>query len=355
MSNAVLDQNFVRRLDVIARNILSSNICYTVYKRYKPRVIIRIADLGTPSMAILTHSDGKQKVYLQPMHLFGRGHHVDTRLPDPSCSRLQCIIEYHHDTWSIHDKSKNGTYLNGERLHECKKQLNNGDVVSFSADHSSNWKLTDDSAPRPVLIQEQGNSFIELSSLNILPSELQPEIFLSRHANAWTVEKGQLSQSVKGGDKLEFAGKLWTFFPNDLTNKTVTHTFSADTPTRLHFDISLNEENVRLKLTHDNNEIDMGYKSHHELLLFLARQRICDRRNDIPFHDQGWLATNILLSGLGIDENHLNILVYRARKAVEPLASELALVERRQGEIRLAACKLFLTKGKESVEYPITD
>ena len=58
----------------------------------------------------------------------GRGLNVDLTIQDRLSSRLHCCIEFKNNAWHISDlKSRNGTYLNGERIHEA--QLNIGDRI----------------------------------------------------------------------------------------------------------------------------------------------------------------------------------------------------------------------------------
>jgi len=119
----------------------------------------------------------------------------------------------------------------------------------------------------------------------------------------------------------------------------------------LHFDISLNEENVNLTTCYKGESSDAGYKAHHQLLLSLARRYFEDRDQNIPLRDRGWLATELLLKYMGIESNHLNILIYRSRKAFESIGFPYPPIARRHGEIRLIACDINLQKGDEVLNY----
>ncbi len=58
----------------------------------------------------------------------GRGLNVDLTIPDRLSSRFHCSIEFKNNAWYISDlKSRNGTFVNGERIQEA--QLSPGDRI----------------------------------------------------------------------------------------------------------------------------------------------------------------------------------------------------------------------------------
>lgn len=58
----------------------------------------------------------------------GRGLNVDLTIQDRLSSRLHCAIELKDNAWHISDlKSRNGTFVNGERIQEAR--LNVGDRI----------------------------------------------------------------------------------------------------------------------------------------------------------------------------------------------------------------------------------
>lgn len=60
----------------------------------------------------------EQKIRIEKQKItIGRGLDVDLTINDRLSSRLHCAIECKGRTWHIHDlNSRNGTYLNGERV-----------------------------------------------------------------------------------------------------------------------------------------------------------------------------------------------------------------------------------------------
>jgi pSer/pThr/pTyr-binding forkhead associated (FHA) protein len=71
----------------------------------------------------------EKKVKLEKSKItLGRGLNVDLTIQDRLASRLHCVIEFKNNAWHITDlKSRNGTYLNGERIQEAR--LNIGDRI----------------------------------------------------------------------------------------------------------------------------------------------------------------------------------------------------------------------------------
>ena len=81
----------------------------------------------------------------------------------------------------------------------------------------------------------------------------------------------------------------------------------------------------------------LPHRSHHYLLVTLARARLADA--DAPEVDRGWLAREDLCRMLAIDPQRLSVEIYRARRQMTGLglAGGAEVVERRgaTGEIRL--------------------
>ena len=102
----------------------------------------------------------------------------------------------------------------------------------------------------------------------------------------------------------------------------------------LVFRVSQDEEYVELQLRRGAQTVELGARSHHYLLLLLARQRLKDAAAaEGPDTGQGWLHTEELMAMLAVPETHLNVQIFRARKQFlkAGCGSELVPVERRPG------------------------
>lgn len=71
----------------------------------------------------------EKKIKLEKSKItLGRGLNVDLTIQDRLSSRLHCAIEFKNNAWHISDlKSRNGTFVNGERIQETR--LNVGDRI----------------------------------------------------------------------------------------------------------------------------------------------------------------------------------------------------------------------------------
>lgn len=81
---------------------------------------------------ILFKKNGSQKSFAMPEgnNVIGRRHDCDFCLPLQSVSRRHCQFNLNNSTLILRDMgSKNGTYVNGEKIEEC--QLKPGDYVQI--------------------------------------------------------------------------------------------------------------------------------------------------------------------------------------------------------------------------------
>lgn len=130
----------------------------------------------------------------------------------------------------------------------------------------------------------------------------------------------------------------------------------------LHFQTSLNEEHTFLNVSHgEKRKIDLGERTHHYCLLTLARRRLNDAKNGLDPSSQGWVELAQLSKSLGIEPEHLNIQIFRARtqliNALPQLAHLPSIIERRRGELRFGAHHFCIVRGSniEGEYSPIED
>ncbi len=299
------------------------------------------------------NTKSQEIIWLKSTHFLGRDPATaDTLLKNPLCSRLQCIIYFQNGAWFLTNKGKNGTFLNRQQLQSDRKKLQVGDTISFPQSED-NWSLVDASAPSPFLISRSSNTCIELKHLNLLPDEENLELLLTLEPGTgnWIVERGDNVKVIKNRDTLFFNEDIWTFYTNDIMDETQSCTDTNADKTMLTFHVSLNEENVTLQIRNGEKTSDLEHKAYHFLLLHLARRLFEDQQKGVQLQDQGWVASDVLMHELGIHANHLNILIYRARKAFDALDLTIPPIDRRQGEIRVHPCEFRVHKGQEVHHY----
>ncbi|WP_051228820.1 hypothetical protein [Paludibacterium yongneupense] len=117
----------------------------------------------------------------------------------------------------------------------------------------------------------------------------------------------------------------------------------------ISFFMSTNEEHTKIRIRLVDEAIDLGEREHHYLLATLARKRLADFSAGIDSTAQGWLERPELATMLGIDVQHANIHIFRARQQIAKLApshGELNhIIECRRGGIRLAAVPFEIYRG----------
>ena len=113
--------------------------------------------------------------------------------------------------------------------------------------------------------------------------------------------------------------------------------------------ISLDEEHVFLEIDLKNKILDLGERVHHYLLATLARRKIADAVKGVDKDNQGWVDMDELSSMLRLENSHLNIQIYRARKQ---LAAALGgqnvipeIIERRHRGLRFGDWNVRICRG----------
>ncbi|WP_437623911.1 hypothetical protein [Sorangium sp. So ce1151] len=103
----------------------------------------------------------------------------------------------------------------------------------------------------------------------------------------------------------------------------------------LRFAVTRDEERVDLTVVYPDREIELPARSHHYMLMTLARARLAAA--GAPVGERGWLERKELCRMLATDELRLNVEVCRARKQFSALGIQGAasIVDRRMGTGRI--------------------
>ncbi len=315
-------------------------------------------------MGTILNEQTGERFPLRSHHIFGRdADKVDTCLYQALISRLHASVEWTGQSWRIRDLSTNGTWHNGKSLpRNTPMPLAAGDRLNFGAPGESPWILEDCGPPVSLLkALTPGEDDYELDQFRFIPGELNPQwvVFYSRNEARWMYStlgdglQGGHEEKLVHGEVLSHNGRRWRVFltgENHETQLPAANQHSLDDYEFL-FDVTLDEECTRIKLRRDQELLDLGERSHHYLLMHLARVRARDARDGLDKRSQGWISNEDLAHDLGLEQAHLNIMVYRARKQfTDELGDDLDcqhLVERRKGRVRFGPvqCKVF--KGEQ--------
>jgi pSer/pThr/pTyr-binding forkhead associated (FHA) protein len=301
-------------------------------------------------MAQLLNLQSQHSTLLRTQHILGRhSGSSNTILDNPEASRLQASILWNGSYWLLQDTSTNGTYINRELItNGFKKRLTKGDSIQFGSLNAEVWLFANDSSPKSLLVPLQPDSqTIELEGVIALPTDEDPEVTIYQSQNGeWICEDLTGTLILQQGSQVSTTNSNWYFVNAEEFDRTKKSETVQNKPPKVEFifTVSKNEEHVSLSIIIDNEEISLGERTHHYLLLLLARYRIADQQAGVDDGEQGWLDKDLLSKLIGLDENHINIQIYRFRKQLinaKPSAMRLLqLVERRRGCLRLAVATI---------------
>ncbi|MCF2909476.1 FHA domain-containing protein [Pseudoalteromonas sp. DL2-H2.2] len=308
-------------------------------------------------MARLQNVITRETIHLFAQFSIGRSAKIrGLVIDDPKVSRLHCVFSWSDEAWKLMDLSSNGTYLNGKKVpRNTTIELKKGMKLSFSEDDLHGWEVVSVAPPKSMLIPVNKHAdVIYLSSIVTLPSEFEPQVTLYKaQSGQWCRESEQDTILLQDGDCIEVAGQSWQFVE---VSREIEPTFKVQPQPRivadnitLFFHVSQNEEHVNLIVEYNGVQIDLQERTHHYLLLTLARQSLLDRKSGFKTDEQGWICKDLLADTLKLSEVLLNMQIYRFRKQLNSLVSTLAgfpqLIERRQGEVRLAQVNISVSGG----------
>lgn len=296
-------------------------------------------------MAMFLDTQTQQSTRLCSQHVFGRHSGlVTTVLTNPEASRVHASVNWNGSHWLLQDNSSNGTYINGHHyIKGAKHRLIVGDKINFGSLKSTTWTVLELGAPSCMLVpQAKHLEAIELEGIMLLPNEQAPEFMLyqSQHGQ-WMHESVAGILPLKNGDQVQSSECSWVFVDAAAFDATQLVQQEHALPcVAANFNVSQNEEHVALKLSIDGTLLDLGNRTHHYLLLLLARQRIADNAAGFSDSEKGWIDKNQLSKSLGMEETHINTQIYRFKQqilqALPANNTHVQPIERRRGELRFA-------------------
>lgn len=306
-------------------------------------------------MAIMKNLLTGEKISLKSHHVFGRDRvKADTELKNKDISQIHGSIRWDGWKWMLTDLSRNGIWMDGNRLVPGKNTcLKEGNVIRFSSTEETAWKLIDQTPPATVLIPLQGNGpVIELERFHALPDEAAPDIsiYISQ-TGQWVCESENGVVPLSSGDIVKHGMESWQFFCAEPVDTTLLR--EAVNDISVFFYVSIDEEHVVVNLQSGGNTIDLGERAHHYMLLTLARQRLKDAEDGIDPNSQGWIDLDQMADMLGLEPCHLNIQIFRVRKQINAALPEPLnipqVIERRVGGLRFGYPDFKIIRGS-SVE-----
>jgi hypothetical protein len=296
-------------------------------------------------MGTLERTDTSESVVLRSRFLVGRSAACDLRIDEPRVSGEHASLRWTGTVWEVRDLgSKNGTFIGERRLAPAEKvPLMAGDVFGLGGSGAPAPKLTLTDASAPVASArhlQSGLTRLASGGLIVLPDDDHPDVSVVEGWDGrWIVEAEAdgAPRLVADRETILVGGEPWIL---DLPHRT-SSTLEADStiPTldniSLRFVVSADEEHVDLTVVCPTREIEVPERSHHYLLVTLARARLATA--EAPPAERGFLDRDELCRMLATDELRLNVDVCRARKQFASLGIQGAanIVSRRTGTGRI--------------------
>lgn len=319
-------------------------------------------------MAYLRNLHSNEKLYLLAHHTFGRRHEaVDTCINQAEISKIHAAIEWNGQHWQIRDLGRNGTWLEQQKLAAAENTvLQTGQVINFANQPQNNWAVENLDAPCNLLLGLNTESPTEaLSPYHLLPDSKTPLAALSfcNIRAQWLLEVRcpNISGNEEYGEKIIPANGLielgryhWQLFLNAEQAQTLelTDKQARAEDCEFQFEVSLDEEHTQLSLQYQREKVDLGERSHHYLLLHLARLKAQHAKQGLDSKSQGWINNEQLAKELGLEVSHINIQIFRARKQIADAFPDMSglseLLQRRRGSVRFNCPQAQVAKGENT-------
>jgi hypothetical protein len=283
---------------------------------------------------------------LESHHLIGRSHRCSLRLADSSVSGEHAALRWTGRVWVVKDLgSRYGTFLDSELLQPgITSTLKKGSRLAFGREKHT-WVVSDEGAPEVMVVPEGGGlALLRSDGMIAVPSIEHPAavVFQGMDGQWFVDQEGQVAP-IQENVPFLVEGARWRLAnasPSQQTSK------AGDGPeimplceVRLKFVVSRNEEHVELDAHWRGRVVRMGARSHHYVLLTLARTRRRDIEKGEPPASAGWIAQDELAKQLQFGPERLNLDIFRARRqfGAEGFVPPASIVERRPAarELRL--------------------
>ncbi|MEO0369361.1 MAG: FHA domain-containing protein [Pseudomonadota bacterium] len=328
-------------------------------------------------MARLLTNNSDACVYVREYHLIGRRRDtVDLLVDDPHVSKVHAAIEWTGAAWKLNDLSSNGTRINGQMVDKnTSHTLQINDVISICPDSSHDLRVVDLDPPSDMVIcvHEAEHKEIPLENHMLLPSADEPALglYFCEEREAWYAEIFDVGQDPSDAqelgpigheDTIDVAPYLYKLFLKQTeqgTYKTDFSNLSVD-DVEFRFDVTQDQESTTLTLMTRQGSVYLEERIHHELLAYLAsgmREQLDALENpaqqveSAPF--LGWVDRDLIAAQLGIDDIHLNTLIFRARKQLSSVLTGYqgvtGLIDRRRGAVRFTAKHVSLYQAGKQI------
>jgi hypothetical protein len=302
-------------------------------------------------MGEITEEATGRIIVLETHHLVGRSHRCSLRIPEASVSGEHASLRWTGGSWAIKDLgSRYGTFLNGQRLDPgVAMTLGKGSRIAFGREKHT-WVVTDDGSPGVMVTPvEGGPALLSHDGMIAIPSpEIPAAVVFQALDGKWVLDQAGRVEVIKEHDPFLVEGVRWRLSnasplqPTSMAGD-VREGMALD-EVELHFRVSRNEEHVEVAAAWRDRKLDLGTRSHHYMLLTLARARLRDSGAVRAADGGGWTDQEELLRLLQLSPERLNLDIFRVRRqfSAAGFIPAAGIVERRPAakELRIGVSNI---------------
>jgi hypothetical protein len=292
---------------------------------------------------------------LEAHHLIGRSHRCSLQLTELSVSGEHASLRWTGRAWVLKDLgSRYGTFLNTQCLQPgVAADIKKGDRLAFGREKRT-WVMTEEGSPEVMVVPAEGGAAVfQHDGLIALPSLDRPEAVIFQDLEGrWVLDQAGQVDIIKEHVPFVFEGMRWRLCnaspaqPTSLAAGGGGRETMALGETSLQFAVSRSEEHVEISARWRDRRIDLGARSHHYVLLTLARVRLRDLERGEQAGRAGWIDQGELLKQLAVGPEKLNLDIFRARRqfGAAGFIPAAGIVERRPAtrELRLGVSAIDL-------------
>lgn len=287
-------------------------------------------------MATLRNAASNRLVFVEAEFVVGRSPRSGLSIVEAYVSHQHATLRWTGQAWELKDLgSRNGTFVDQRRLEPGGQQIVRAGARLAFGHLGQEWVLEDDAPPSVMLVPlGEGENVLAEGGLLVVPSAEEPQAAIYRGADGqWLIERDdEPTGPILDQALVQVAGRVWRFCcPNTVAPTSLVSGDLEVQKLALRFAVSRDEEHVELKVKTSSLTIDLGSRTHHYLLLTLARMRLKDAATGLPSTAAGWMYQDDLVEQLHTSPAQLNVEVFRIRQqfASLNLRDAATIIERR--------------------------
>lgn len=301
------------------------------------------------AMGRLREVASQREIVLLANHQVGRDSRCDLVITDARVSMTHASVRWDGVNWCLRDMgSTNRTFVNHNPIGRGEvRTLQEGDRIDFGT--AALWELIDRSQPSPSARDIDSGEHLVSADEHVLA--ISESLVLYRGEDGcWHTHDGRKQDSFSDGDfvadgETHYRLSLPVLVAPTAPGGGFVGRLVSDVHLRL--DVAPGEDRVEATLSCDGSEVPLGRHGHNRILLALARARIQDEAEALPFSLAGWRDVHEISNQTYRDLPRLNTEVYRIRKKLAPLrlANFADIIERDEDLIRLGTAHLSIVES----------